>query len=95
MIRSISNSVDTADVLPNYNHCILHFLNLENPNLMKQYIKLAWSQGSIGANHLYLVNIEADNKQVMFKENRQLGLNFSEIFDFERLIIVSSYGVGM
>ena len=87
VIRSLSNIVTTNDILINYNHCILHFLDLENLNLTKQYLKLAWGQGSIGENHLYLINIEAGNKHP--------SLNFSEMFDFERMIIVSSSGVGM
>ena len=86
IIRSLSTRITTKDVLPNHNYCVIHFLDAKNFNLSKEYLKLAWSEGSIGANHLYLVNM---------REMNIAGLNFSELYDFKRLILAVSDGVGI
>ena len=81
IIRSLSTRVTKSDVLPNHSECVIHFLDMQNFNLSKEYLKSAWNEGSIGANHLYLVNMRHMNMG---------GLNFSELFDFKRLILAVS-----
>ena len=84
MIRAVKGKISPSAILPNNNICLVHFLDL-NINRTRDYLKLAWSAGSIGANHLYLVNIE-DNKMLDL-------MNFTEIFDFQRLLISTPVAV--
>ena len=86
IIRSLSTRVTKSDVLPNHSECVIHFLDMQNFNLSKEYLKSAWNEGSIGANHLYLINM----RYVKLAE-----LAFSELFDFKRLILAVSDGVGI
>ena len=85
MIKELSSRVSRADVLPNHNECIIHFIDLQSLTLARMYLKLAWSEKSIGANHLYLVYMRDMNK---------FELRFNELFDFKRLILATSDEVG-
>ena len=85
MIKAISGKVLPHKVLHNNNECIIHFLDFENVNLTKEYLKSAWSAGSLRRNHVYLASIESTDQLTH--------LNFSEIFDFQRLYIALSYKV--
>ena len=84
MMTSVSKKITRADVLPNLNICIVHLLDL-NINLTKEYLLSAWSANSIGSQHLYLVNIK-DSNELLY-------LNFSEMFDFQKIAIVKPYEV--
>ena len=83
-MRSVSKKITRADLLPNLNKCIVHLLDL-NINLTKEYLLSAWSANSIGSQHLYLVNIK-DSNELLY-------LNFSEMFDFQKIAIVKPYEV--
>ena len=84
MIKELSSRVSRADVLPNHYECIIHFIDVQSLNLAKMYLKLAWSEKLIGANHLYLVYM---GDMSIFE------LRFKELFDFKRLIFATSDGV--
>ena len=62
MIKELSSRVSRADVLPNHNECIIHFIDVQSLTLAKMYLKLAWNEKSLGANHLYLVYMGKKNK---------------------------------
>ena len=85
MIKELSSIVSRADVLPNHNECIIHFIAVQSLTLAKMYLKLAWSEKLIGANHLYMVYMGDMSK---------FELRFKEPFDFKRLIFATSDGVG-
>ena len=85
MIKELSSRVSRADVLPNHNECIIHFIDLQSLTLARMYLKLAWSEKSIGANHLYLVYMGDMNK---------FELRFNDLFDFKRLILATAEVVG-
>ena len=85
MIKAISGKVTRPEPFPNINKCIIHFLDIESMIITQQYLKLAWSAGSVGAYHFYWIKIEA--------MKNLLSLNYSEIFDFQRLFIYTSSGV--
>ena len=85
MIKELSSRVSRADVLPNHNECIIHFIDVQSLTLAQMYLKLAWSEESIGANHLYLVYMGDLNK---------FDFRFNEVFDFKRLILATCDGVG-
>ena len=85
MIKELSSRVSRADVLPNHNECIIHFIDVQSLTLARMYLKLAWSEKSIGANHLYLVYMGDMNK---------FELRFNDLFDFKRLILATSEVVG-
>ena len=83
IIRAISENVG-SEILPN-KKCIIHLIDIGSMNLTKDYLKSAWKKGSIGATHFYLIKIKAIE---------HLGsLNFSEIFDFQRLFLAAPSGV--
>ena len=84
IIRAISENVIGSEILPN-NKCIIHYIDIGSMNLTKEYLKSAWTEGSIGATHFYLIKIGSIE---------HLGsLNFSKIFDFKRLFLATSSGV--
>ena len=85
-MRSVRGKITQAELLPNLNKCIVHLLDL-NINLTKEYLLSAWSARTIRSNDFYLANIK-DNNQLPY-------LNFSEIFDFQRIAIVKSSNVRM
>ena len=85
MIKELSSSVSRADVLTNHNECIIHFIDVQSLTLARMYLKLAWSEKSIGANHLYLVYMGDMTK---------FELRFNDLFDFKRLILATSEVVG-
>ena len=85
IIKAISGKVSPSEVLYNNNECIIHFLDIENSNITKEYLKSAWSAGSLRKDHIYLAN--------MGPTDHLSHLNFSEIFDFQRLYISLSYKV--
>ena len=79
--KAIAEDAIPIKALPNYNKCIVHYLDL-NTNLTVNYLKSAWSAGSLGQNDIYLANV---------KDNIQLAsLNFSELFDFKRIFVITS-----
>ena len=80
MIKAVAESVVPAEILPNHNKCIVHFLDLD-VNLTVKYLKSARSAGSIGQNHFYLAKVD-DNILLA-------SLNFSEIFDFSRIFVIT------
>ena len=82
MIKAIAESEVPTEIFRNHGKCTIHFLDIASTNTTKEYLKLAWNAGAVGANDIYLVTIEAIN---------QLGLlNVSEIFDFQRMFIATS-----
>ena len=86
MITALIEKASPPKVLQNYNECILHFLDIENVNLTKEYLKAAWNARSYGRNHIFLANIGSIDQLAH--------LNISEIFDFQRLFVAISYKVG-
>ena len=86
MVRNVRGNMTQADTLPNLNKCIVHILDL-NINLTKEYLISIWSPVSIGSQNFYFVKIE---------ETDDLNyLNFSKIFDFQRVAIAQSFKVSM
>ena len=86
MITALLENGSPPKVLQNYNECIIHFLDIGNVNLTKEYLKAAWNARSFGKNHIFLANIGPLDQLIH--------LNISEIFDFQRLFIAISYKVG-
>ena len=86
MVRSVKGNMTQADTLPNLNRCIVHILDL-NINLTREYLTSIWSPVSIGSQNFYFAKIE---------ETDDLDyLNFSKIFDFQRVAIAKSFKVRM
>ena len=85
IIMALLEKASPPKVLKNYNECIIHFLDIENVNLTKEYLKTAWNERSYGRNHIFLANIGSIDQLTH--------LNISEIFDFQRLFIAISYKV--
>ena len=86
MMRSFSTpNEDTSEVevLPNHNACVIHFVHTLNLNLTFQYLISAWKAGSLSANNHYLVS----NTKPAY--DREI-LTLSEIFDFQRLFLIST-----
>ena len=81
MIRTITGREDSTEILRGHNKCLVHLLAISNLNLTEAYLKSAWSVGAVGSNNFYLVTTEAINQAAVF--------NFSEIFDFQRILIVT------
>ena len=79
---STTNNNDKPEVLPNHNRCVIHFLQTKSLNLTLHYLKSAWRADSVGANHFYII---ANLKPVY----ESTILNQSEIFDFQRLFLIS------
>ena len=82
MIKVVTEREPQIETMPNMNKCVLHFLNFASTNLTMAYLDSAWSAGAVGANHIYLVTIEAINLVAL--------MNVRKIFDFKRLQIVTS-----
>ena len=82
MIKVVTGREAQIEILPNVKKCVLHFLNFANINLTKAYLVSAWSAGAVGANHIYLVSIDAINLVAL--------LNVRKVFDFKRLQIATS-----
>ena len=81
MIKAIAESEAPTETFHQNRRCTLHFLDVSSANITRDYLKLAWNAGAIGAYDIYLVSIPIT----------QLGLlNFSEIFDFQRMFIAAS-----
>ena len=78
--KAIGDSATPVKILPNHNKCLIHYLDL-NTNLTVTYLKSAWSEGIIGQNDIYLLSVK-DNIQLV-------SLNFSEIFDFKRIFVIT------
>ena len=86
IIRVISGrQVTQNEVIPNHNKCLIHFLDLDNLYLIKEYLKAAWKSGSVGGSQLYFVNVGSAYQMAY--------LNSSEMFDFQKLLIATSAGV--
>ena len=86
MITAILDKASPPKVLHNNNECSFHFLDIENVNLIKEYLKAAWNARSYGRNNIFLANIG--------HMDQLTHLNISEIFDFQRLFIAISDKVG-
>jgi hypothetical protein len=67
--------------LPGLSHCLVHFIDLSDAILSAEYVKLAWINDALGSNNLYVIYLR-DGKDALQK------LNFSEIFDFQRMFVV-------
>jgi hypothetical protein len=70
----------SLQVLPSYNHCLVHFVDLSDTELSVKYIKSAWTNEALGSNHVYAINLR-EGKKALQK------LNFVEIFDFQRIFV--------
>ena len=86
MIKRMTGRELKIEILPNWNKCILHYLDFVSINLTKAYLKTAWEAGAVGATNFYLVMIEDMNQVHLSNQN--------EIFDFQRLLIATSSMVG-
>ena len=84
LIKAVAESVVPAEIIPNHNKCIVHYLDLD-VDLTIKYLKSAWSAGSIGQNDFYLAKVD-DNTMLA-------SLNFSEIFDFRRIFVITNFKV--
>ena len=81
MIKGIAKSEAPTEIIHNNGRCTVHFLDISNANTTREYLKLAWDAGAIGAYDIYLVIIPI----------KQIGLlNVDEIFDFQRMFIAAS-----
>ena len=81
-IKAIEEAEITTAILQHHENCIVHFLDIENINITKEYLKSAWNAGKYGTTDFYLVSVETIH---------QVGLlNITEIFDFQRLLIATS-----
>ena len=81
VLRSIGGKIGQHDLLPHQNKCIVHILDL-NINMTKEYLLSAWSSSLFGSQNFYLVNVK-DHNQLM-------QLNFSQLYDFQRIAIVQT-----
>ena len=81
LIKSVGEGITRAEVLPNRNKCIVHFLDL-NANRTLDYLESAWNAGAIGHNHFYLCNLQ--------ESDRLASLNFTDIFDFQRIFLITT-----
>ena len=86
MIRTITGREASTEILRGHNKCLVHFLAISNLNLTEAYLKSSWNAGAVGTNDFYLVITDAINQAAI--------LNFSEIFDFQRILIVTLSKVG-
>ena len=59
--------------------CLVHYLDSKNLETSLAYLESAWNSGSLGTDHIYIVNVES-------KEQLQI-FNLTYIFDFKRLFI--------
>ena len=82
VIKTIREGETSTAIIRRHNTCLVHFLEISNINLTKVYLKSAWKAGAVGANDYYLVTLESKHQVAL--------LNFSEIFDFQRLLIAKS-----
>ena len=82
MIKRITGEEISIQILKSYNKCLLHFLDIASIKLAREYLESAWKAGAIGRNDVYFVAIEGINQAAL--------LNFSKIFDFQRLWITVS-----
>ena len=82
MIKTIREGETSTAIIRRHNTCLVHFLEISNINLTEVYLKSAWNAGAVGANDYYLVTLESKHQVAL--------LNFSEIFDFQRLLIAKS-----
>ena len=81
MIKAIPESEAPTEILHNNGRCTVHFLDISSANITREYLKLAWNAGAIGAYDIYLVTVPIE----------QLGfLSVDEIFDFQRMFIAAS-----
>ena len=76
MIQRISDGLPLS--LPIESKCTVHFIDIEEVNATRRYLKHTWSAGLLGANNIHLVNVKSDQMQLT-------ALKFQEIFDFQRL----------
>ena len=82
MVKTITGPETSVEILQSQNKCILHFLDIANINITRAYLKSAWNAGALGPKDFYLLAIENINQVPL--------LNFSEIFDFQRLLIAAT-----
>ena len=80
MIKSIRGKDTPTTLIRSQDRCMVHFVDIADISLTKEYVMSAWNAGAIGKYDFYLLPIAID----------QFGaLNFSEIFDFKRLLTVT------
>ena len=85
MIKKITGRESPLQILETESQekkCILHFLDVASINLTIDYLKSAWSAGAVDANNYFLVSI------IGMKHIARL--NFTEIFDFQKLLMTTS-----
>ena len=80
MLKAVSTESTVKQVLPNHNQCIVHYIDISNTHLAIEYLKAAWHAGSINHRHLYCVSSPVENLIEL--------LNFTNIVDFQRLVII-------
>ena len=73
-------SLEVERVFITESKCIVHFLDVDNITIAKNYLKHAWYAGLLGPNNIHVVNIEYSTYDPM-------ELMFPEIFDFQKLFI--------
>ena len=81
VVRSIKGRMLQHDLFPHQNKCIVHILDL-NINMTKEYLLSAWSASLFGSQNFYMVKVKDDNQLMQ--------LNFSQLYDFQRIAIVQT-----
>ena len=81
-MKRLTGEEISIEILESHKKCLLHFLNIASINLTRQYLESTWSAGAIGGNDVYFVTLDDINQLAL--------LNFSKIFDFQRLLIIAS-----
>ena len=82
MMKRLAGGENSIEIIKSHNKCLLHILNIASIKQTRKYLESAWSAGAIGGNDVYFVTLEGINQVVL--------LNFSKIFDFQRLWITAS-----
>ena len=80
MLKAISKESAVIQALPNHKKCIVHYLDNTNVHLAIEYLKSAREAGAIGHEHLYCLSSTRQNLVDL--------LNYTDIVDFQRLIII-------
>jgi hypothetical protein len=66
---------------------LVHFVNLADPTDVIDYLKITWAaKGGIGSSQFYVV--------VLRNEESLALMNFEQIFDFQRMVLLFEDTVG-
>ena len=82
MLMAVTGRETPMKIFEAERKCLVSFLDISNNNITKAYLKLAWNAGAIGARDSYVVTVKT--------VNHIKSLNFTEIFDFKRMLIATS-----